>query len=48
MLVTAFPSKVFWPAMDWAVAVLAGVALVCRLAPAAATDDAQESADLPY
>ena len=24
MLVTAFPSKVFWPAMDWAVAILAG------------------------
>ena len=40
MLVTAFPSKVFWPAMDWAVAILAGLALVCRLGPVAATDDA--------
>lgn len=49
MLVTAFPSKVFWPAMDWAVAILAGLALVCRLGPVAATDDAaQHSADYPY
>lgn len=49
MLVTAFPSKVFWPAMDWAVAILAGVALLCRLGPANAADEAaQHPADYPY
>lgn len=49
MLVCAFPSKVFWPAMDWALALLAAAALVCRLAPAGNTDEAtHESADFPY
>lgn len=49
MLVTAFPSKVFWPAMDWAVAILSAVALVARLSPAPAADESeQEPADSPY
>lgn len=49
MLVTAFPSKVFWPAMDWTVAILSAVALVARLSPAPAADESeQEPADSPY
>jgi hypothetical protein len=49
MWVAAFPSKVFWPAMDWAVALLAAAALVCRLVPNAVADDAEhEAADWRY
>ena len=49
MWVAAFPSKGFWPAMDWAVALLAAVALVCGLSPAVSVADAEhEAADSQY